>query len=29
LTIEDERAILRDVAHLPELENTENEEPNI
>ncbi|OQP54953.1 hypothetical protein A4D02_01120 [Niastella koreensis] len=29
LTIDDERAILRDVAHLPELENTENEEPNI
>jgi hypothetical protein len=25
LTIEDERAILRDVAHLPEMEHPENE----
>lgn len=26
LTVEDERAILRDVAHFPEPENTESEE---
>jgi hypothetical protein len=29
LTIEDERAILRDVAHIPEMENTENDVENV
>jgi len=29
LTIEDERMILREVAHLPETESTENEEHTI
>jgi hypothetical protein len=29
LTIEDERAILRDVAHLPEMEIPENGEENV
>jgi hypothetical protein len=29
LTIEDERAIFREVAHLPELEDPENESENV
>jgi hypothetical protein len=29
LTFEDERAILRDVAHLPEIENPESEAENV